>query len=82
MRRPVLIMLVAAAVIVTAPTAGAEPGDMQCGKRGAASKCQKPGHSSLHSEPATQPLMPTGQGLMRPGWMPGYGRGPTLPVID
>ena len=81
MKRPVLIGLIAAVAIVTAPAANAEPGETQCGKRGGASKCQRPGHSALHSEPAPLPLMPSGQGLIRPGWVPGYG-GPMMPVLD
>ena len=81
MKRTVLTTLVASFAIVSAPAASAAPDDVACGKRGGASKCQKPGHSSLHTEPEPPPLMPSGRGLVQPGWMPGYG-GPAFPVID
>lgn len=72
--------LVAAVAIVTAPAAGASPDETKCGKRGGASACQKPGHSSLHTAPKTLPNTLPG-GLVRPGWIPGYGGSP-FPVVD
>ena len=86
MRVPLTAVLIGAVGIVTAPLAGADPDPgpdgTTCGKRGGASVCQRPGHSSLHTEPDALPTMPGGRGLVQPGMMPGYGRGQMLPVVD
>lgn len=71
----------AVVAILSAPVAGAEPDETRCGKRGGASMCQKPGHSSLHSQPPGFDRVRPGSGLFRPGWMPGYGRIQLFPVI-
>ena len=81
-KKLVLATLIAAVAIITAPAAGASPDGTKCGKRGGgASVCQKPGHSSLHTEPSPLPSLPSGGGLFGRGWMPGYG-GPVLPTAD
>jgi len=82
MKVSLMALLIAAVAAVTAPVAGADPDGTKCGKRGGSSVCQRPGHSSLHTEPAPLPSFPSANGLMQPGWMPGYGRGQVLPVND
>lgn len=78
---PVVASLVVTLALICAPAAGADPDGTKCGKRGGgASGCQRPGHSSLHTEPKTVPNTPPA-GLMRPAWMPGYGVGPA-PILD
>lgn len=63
--------------LLAAPSAGAESNQPSCRASGSGTVCNKQGHSSLHSKP----VMPTGQSqLMHPGWLPGYGRGPVVPV--
>ena len=80
-RTSMVATLAVTLALVCAPAAAAVPDDdTRCGKRGGASGCQRPGHSSLHVEPKPLPTGPAA-GLMRPDYMPGYGGAP-MPVID
>lgn len=74
---PVGAAIAAAMTLAAAPTAGADTNEPACRASGTGTMCQKQGHSSLHA----RPVMPTGQSsLMDEAYMPGYGRGPAIPV--
>jgi len=70
------------AVGIAAPTAGASPDRTRCSERGGASLCQRPGHSSLHSEPAGPNLTAPGGRLFDPAFQPGFGRGLVPSIVD
>ena len=73
---PAAAALAAGMAMVAAPAAGAD-NDPSCSSSGSGTLCQKQGHSSLHARPA----MPRGQSsLFDPGYLPGYGRGPMVPI--
>ena len=80
-RRRWILAPVTAAVAVgigllAAPSAGADTNEPSCRTSGPGTLCQKQGHSALHA----RPVMPTGQSSLLDGaWMPGYGRGPSIP---
>jgi hypothetical protein len=76
---PLLAAFAAAVAIGTAPAAHASAA--QCSERGAAKLCQRPGHSSLYSEPRVS--FPSGA-LFGGAWMPGFGMnsGPALMAVD
>ncbi len=78
-------LLAAVAVVIgtiAAPTAGASADKTRCSERGGSSTCQRPGHTSLHTEPKRPNLTVSGGGLLNPAFAPGFGRGPRMPVID
>ena len=69
--------------IIAAPTALASPDKTRCSERSGASLCQRPGHSSLHSEPAGPNLSIQGNGgLFSPSHQPGFGRGMVPAIVD
>lgn len=73
---PATAAVAAGIALVAAPSAGAD-NDPSCRASGVGTVCQKQGHASLHARPA----MPRGQSsLMDPSYMPGYGRGPMIPM--
>lgn len=72
-----------AVALMAVPTAAASPDGTQCGKRGGAKVCQKPGHSSVFAEPKPVVGGPTAPGLFDRGWQPGFGRGmPIATSVD
>lgn len=78
-----LVAITAGAVVLgVAPPAAASPDGTKCGKRGGAKVCQKPGHSSVFSEPRPVVGGPTAPGLFDRGWQPGFGRGMPVAVVD
>ena len=55
---PFLIAGAAAAAIAAAPTASASSAPAKCSDKGAASHCQRAGHSSIHVAPPARAEQP------------------------
>ncbi|MCB0941659.1 MAG: hypothetical protein KDB72_15655 [Mycobacterium sp.] len=59
---PLLAAGAAAAAIAVAPPASANPNPTTCNNKGAASHCQRAGHSSIHVSPPVRAPQPFGSG--------------------
>ena len=70
------VVIAAGAALAAAPTAGAS--DATCRQNGGSTMCQKPGHTSLYTEPNVRTT--TGS-LFGSAWLPGYGRGQLPPLL-
>lgn len=75
---PLVAAAIGALAIATAAPAHGSANPTQCRDRGGTMVCQKQGHSSLQSSPTVRA---PSQGLLSPGWLPGYGRGHLPPII-
>lgn len=70
------VIIAAGAALVAAPVASAS--DATCRKNGGSTMCQKPGHTSLYTEPKVRT---TPGSLFGSAWLPGYGRGQLPPLL-
>lgn len=57
---PLLVAGAAAAAIAAAPSASANVNPTECNSKGAASHCQRSGHSSIHVSPPARAQQPFG----------------------
>ncbi|MGY4710531.1 hypothetical protein ACXDF8_13395 [Mycolicibacterium sp. CBM1] len=72
---PLIAAGAAATAIAVAPPAAAISNTTTCNEKGAASVCQRQGHSSIHVSPPVRPNQPfgfgTGFGPINPLWLLG-----------
>lgn len=70
------VIIATGAALAAAPLAGAS--DATCRQNGGSTMCQRPGHTSLHTEPNVRT---TNGSLFGSAWLPGYGRGQLPPLL-